>query len=226
MQACEQHTESQSENELKELSRSPSTEESGRLGGRRVRLPRNILVTILGLGAFLSFVTACERGPRSIAERRLSARLKTTFGISLPCSVMWCDSYSDGSMGGLIVDTGKDSLQWAWSPLVPWLGERARAANLHGARLDAWADSVLWHTPYPLLVGAAYYSAADARPIAIGSSAESSFIQLLWYVVGADSEFIDADRTHHKSPFAASVARCLQRQRAGLPAMRLHRGDP
>ena len=51
-------------------------------------------------------------------------------------------------------------------------------------------------------------------------------IQLLWYVVGADSEFIDAEMAHHKRPRAASVARALQRQRAGLPALRLHKDDP
>lgn len=178
--------------------------------------------TLLTLGGILVFFSACQI--QTAAERQLSTHLRSTFGMSLPCSLVWCDSYLDGgSMGGLIVDREADSLKWAWSALVPDLFSRARGADQHGARLEAWSDSVLSHTPHPVYIGIKYYRDAGGRPIGIGSPAESLFIQLLWYVVGSDSEFTHAD---YKRPRAASVARALQRQRARQPPIRLHRGDP
>ena len=202
-----------------------ATKDSESRGRRLAQRSDPILGIVLGLGVFLVFVTACERDPRSIARRQLSARLESTFGISLPCSLRWCDSYLDGgSVGGLVVDRKGDSLQWAWSPLVPGpgLGRRSREASIPRDRLNAWADSILLATPHPVYVGATYYRAAGAKPLPIAGPAESLFIQLLWQAVGADSVFRDGSLSRRKRPLAASVARCLQRQRAGEMVMPSH----
>jgi hypothetical protein len=193
-----------------------AADDSESLGQRLTQRSTSLAGIVVGLGVLLAFVTACERGPRSIAERHLATRIKSTFGISLPCSLRWCDSYLDGgSVGGVVVDRKGDSLQWASSPLMPGLGSRSRAAGIARDRLNAWVDSILLATPFPVYVGVTYYRAAGAKPLPIGGSAESLFIQLLWQAVGADSVFKDASRSHRKRPLAASVARCLQRQRAG-----------
>lgn len=186
------------------------------MGRRAHRLRRIVFGTVASL-IFLS----CQ----SDADRQLSTRLKSTFGISLPCSLRWCDSYMDGgSVGGIVVDRRGDSLQWAWSPLVPGLGRRAQEASVPRDRLNAWVDSVLLATPFPVYVGVTYYRNPGGRPLPIEGSAESLFIQLLWHVVGADSEL--TEEPDHKRPLAASVARALQRQRAGKTALRTRPGAP
>jgi len=86
-------------------------------------------------------------------------------------------------------------------------------------RLNAWADSVVQFTPRLAYIGATHYRAHGAMPLAVGSSSESLFIQLLWVAIGSDSVFIPPPGKHDKRPMAASVARLLQRQRAGLPLM-------
>ena len=77
--------------------------------------PGVTLGVALCFGVILAFLPACERDTFSTAERELSARLESTFGISLPCSLSWCDSYMDGgTVGGLLIDAKGDSLKWAW----------------------------------------------------------------------------------------------------------------
>jgi len=189
-------------------------------------MPRTVALCIC-ISAILSIAAACTRDPRTVADRQFATRVKTTFGISLPCSLRSCGSYLDGgSVGGFVVDRRGDSLLWAWSPLVPGLpglGRLSREASVPRDRLNAWTDSVLLATPFPAYIGVTHYRNAGGKPLPIGGSAESLFIQLLWYVVGADSEFTSG---FQKKPLAASVARALQRQRAGKTALLMRPGAP
>jgi len=82
---------------------------------------------------------------------------------------------------------------------------------------------VLLATPFPVYIGVTHYRNTGGKPLSIGGSAESLFIQLLWYVVGPDSEFTSG---FQKRPLAASVARALQRQRSGKTALRTRPDAP
>lgn len=183
-----------------------------------MRVPTRVTV----LACILTLLPACEHHTLSTAERQLSMRIKSTFGISLPCSLSRCEG-GGGVVGGLMVDTKGESLKWAWGRpsdgiVVPEWGDRDR--------VEAYLDSVFKNPPTLAYVGAEDYRAPGARPLSVGSSAESLFIQLLWYVVGADSVYsAPLDRAVHKRLFASSAARGLQRQRAGKTPLRKSQAD-
>jgi hypothetical protein len=149
------------------------------------------------------------------AERRLSARLQSAFGISLPCFLAWCGSYLDGgTVGGLVVDRGADSLKWACGRVSRPL-KIPKSIRYDQVRLDAWIDSVHKDPPTLAYVGADHFTRPGARPLSVGSSAESLFIQLLWYVAGEDT-VLARDMSNHKRFLASRIAWSLERQRAGL----------
>ena len=181
------------------------------------------LLLVLVIGALVTLLSACGR-PLSPDEGRLSARLQATFGISLPCSLGWCQSYLDGgTVGGLIVDEKGDSLKWAF-------GRRRRPIEIPESikhdrfRVDAFLDSIHKNPPTFAYVGADHWTRPGGRPLPVGSAAESLFIKVLWYVAGADTVVpgrVYAHRDRSGQRFRASnVARALQRQRAGLPTLR------
>jgi len=174
------------------------------------------------LAVILVLLPACERHTLNTADRRLSKRIESTFGISLPCSLSRCNG-GGFVVGGLVVDTKGDSLKWAWGR--PWEGVRVPEwGDRH--RVEAYLDSAFKNPPTLAYVGAEDYRAPGARPLSVGSSAESLFIQLLWYVVGADSVYsAPLDPSVHKRLFAASAARGLQRQRAGKTPLRKSQAD-
>jgi hypothetical protein len=94
------------------------------------------------------------------------------------------------------------------------------------AKMDAWEDSILKNPPTLGYVGADFFSEPGARPLDVGSSAESLLIELLRYVAREDTTFVRG-RITHKRYTAFNVARALQRQRAGLtPVMRLSAKTP
>jgi hypothetical protein len=187
------------------------------------------LLLVVAIGALVTFVSACAR-PLSLDERRLSARLQASFGISLPCSLSWCDSHLDGgTVGGLIVGAEGDSLKWAF-------GRRERPIEIPESikhdkvRVEAWMDSLHKNPPTFAYVGADHWSRPRGRLLPVGSSAESLFIQL-WYVAGADTVvpgrvYVAPDRSGQRFR-ASNVARALQRQRAGgRPGRYLHELSP
>jgi hypothetical protein len=86
-------------------------------------------------------------------------------------------------------------------------------------------------------------------PLPFKSPAESVFIDLLWSAIGPDSVFLPPDKDKmavlelrdrgtmrnraleylyrlNSGPYAASVARALERQRRGLPGLRPYAGAP
>ena len=177
---------------------------------------RRTVAFCICIGVSLSIAAGCSRDPRAVADRQFATRIKSTFGMSVPCSLAWCGGYLDGSTGGVLVGTARHTLLWSWG-----LPPSAASVRRDGTHSNSWVDSVVRATPIPVYIGAAHYRAAGAKPLAVGSSSESLFIQLLWMAVAADSVFIPPPGEHDKRPMAASIARAPQRQRAGLPALRL-----
>ena len=167
----------------------------------------------------LTLLSACGHTTRNSEDIRLSTRLTSTFGISLPCSLVWCGGYLDGgSTGGLIVDTKADSLKFAWGRRVHSLSVPKMIMH-DSVRVRAWEDSVLKSPPTLAYVGADHILKPEARPLTVGSSSESLFIQLLWYVAGSDTTLVRGRGTQ-KRFIASNVARALQRQRLGLTPLR------
>jgi hypothetical protein len=181
------------------------------------------LAVCLVVAALLLLLAGCAHDSRRSADRLFAARIKSTFELSLPCSLLWCDSYLDGgSVGGVIVDARKDTLMWAWrglagmhipAPPVP------NSAPNYRPRLLAWKDSLLRSIPCPAFIGAKHYREPGARPLAVGSPQESLFIQLFGSAIGADTVFDYSLHKRQKGPMAAGVLRALRRQRSGLSAI-------
>lgn len=172
----------------------------------------------LCLGAILSITAACTRDPREAADRQSTTRINPALRLSMPCSLVWCGSYFDrGSQGGVLVGSAGDTLLWAWAgginvPTPPASVRHDRA------RFDSWADSMVRANPMPVYIGAKHYREPGATPLAVGSPDESLFIRILWSAIGADSV---PHSYWRPGPPAASIARALQRQRAGEPAVRI-----
>ena len=176
----------------------------------------------MALGVVVALVASCER-PLTAAERLLSIRLKSTFGISLPCSLGWCGSYMDGgTTGGLIVGR-EDSLKFAMGRLRR-PGKIPKSIRYDSVRVRAWEDSFLRYPPTLAYVGVDHWSDPGGRPLLVGSPEESLLIRLLWYVAGADSVpqgRVDEEPDRSGQRFRASnVARALERQRSGLAPFR------
>jgi len=186
---------------------------------KRFRRPTELFLLLV-----LALLPACERDELSTADRRLSVRLESTFGISLPCSLGWCQPYLDGgTVGGLIVAASGDSLKWAWGRRSPEM-RTPKSIEHDQTRMDAWVDSLLKSPPTFAYVGVDHWSRPGGRPLPVGSSAESLFIQLLWYVAGVDTVmpsrvYVEPDRSGQRFR-ASNVARALQRQRAGKTPLR------
>ena len=161
----------------------------------------------------LTLLLACERNVLTPAERRLSTRLESAFSISLPCSLVWCDVYLGNGIGGLIVDTKGDSLKWSQGRLEPntRMPEGIRGDS---TRMSAWFDSLSRYPPELAYVGADHFLRPGAQPLLVGSSAESLFIDLLWYVAGPDTVLVPG-RMIAKRFRAANVALSLELQRTG-----------
>jgi hypothetical protein len=172
------------------------------------------------LAIILALLPGCERHSLSIADRQLSKRIKRTFGVSLPCSLSRAGMWMHGPIGGLVIDAKGESLKWAWGRPGHGVGvpRRTRGERMRGdwARVKAHLDSALRNPPTLAYVGAEDFRAPDARPLSVGSSAESLLIQLLWYVVGADTIYTaPLEPGVSKRLYAARAARGLERQRAG-----------
>jgi hypothetical protein len=152
---------------------------------------------------------------RSLAERQLSVRTEAVFGISVPCSLGWCESYLDGgSVGGVLIDAKGDSLQWAWDGAGRSAPGSWEAFHRDRVGFEAWVDSALNSAPRLAHIGGKHFRAPGVQALEVGSTRESLFVQLLWVAVGADSVFRDTVWSSHKRPRAARVARILEKQRA------------
>jgi hypothetical protein len=165
------------------------------------------------LGLIIALLPACERAVLSTAEQRLSTRLESAFSISLPCSLVWCEIYLGNGIGGLIVDTKGDSLKWSQGRLEP---DTRMPEGIRGdsTQMSAWFDSLSRYPPELAYVGADHFLRPGAQPLLVGSSAESLFIDLLWYVAGPDTVLVPG-RMVAKRFRAANVALSLKRQRTG-----------
>ena len=167
----------------------------------------------VGLGALLLGASGCGHSPRESAERELVSRMKSEFGLSLPCSLGWAESYPDVASGGVLVGARGDSLRWAWGPGTTSLPVPPDAVTHDGRAMTAWSDSVVRSIRRRAFVGAEHVADPGARPLAIGSPAESLFIQLLWSAVMRDSVSMASHGPRGKGLVAASVARMLEEQR-------------
>lgn len=169
----------------------------------------------MGLTVLLLCAATCGRSPRQLAEHEFASRVKSTFGLSLPCSLAWCDSYLDGgSVGGVLVGAQADSLRWAWGPGSTPMPLPPDAIMRDPAAMNAWGDSVAQSIRRRAFVGAKEFSDPGATPLPIGSPEESLFVQLLWTAVMRDSVSMSKRGPEGKGLMAAYVARMLETQRA------------
>jgi hypothetical protein len=197
-----------------------------------------VLWATLCLGVLLALGISCARDERAVARQQLAARVKSTFGISFPCSVRCARTLGNRDLG-LLIGAHRDTLTWTWDAIE---GRRIppRPPNMSGAQYNALAESILGYPAHLVHVG------PHGTPLPLNSPAESVFIEVLWSAIGSDSVFVPEDKdkiavlrsrewgtTKHlvqdyiyrlnSGPRAASVARALERQRRGLPAFRTHK---
>jgi len=167
---------------------------------------------VVCLAMLIVCAVGCGRSPR--AEDGLASRVKSEFGLSLPCSLAWVETAPDGSsMNGVLVGAHGDSLPWAWGGAMTWPVPPEAITHDPGA-MTVWSDSIAQSIRRRGYVGARQVTDPAARPLAIGSPAESVFIQVLWTAVMRDSVAMKTHGPRGKGLVAASVARMLETQRA------------
>jgi len=189
------------------------------------------LVTFLTL-LLASIPLACNYNGRTVAERQFAARVQSTLGISLPCTLAWCSPYLDGgSFGGVLVGAKGDSLPWAYGHGMIPPPATPSSIRHDRARVDAWEDSIVQSAPRLAYVGAKHYRESGAMPLAIGSPAESLFIRVLWKAADGDTVGTPlpgeqpSPGRQAKRLIAANIARSLERQRAGLEGIPPYRAS-
>jgi hypothetical protein len=168
----------------------------------------------LSLGALLLGASSCGRTPRDSAEDELASRAKSEFGLSLPCSLAWAETYPDVAAGGVLVGARGDSLAWAWGPGATPMPVPPDAISRDPRAMTAWSDSVVQAIRRRAYVGGKHVADPGATPLAIGSPAESLLIQILWSAVMRDSVSMATHGPLGKGLVAASVVRMLEEQRA------------
>ena len=173
---------------------------------------RSRFASAVGLAALLC-ASGCGRAPRESAEGQLASRVKSEFGLSLPCSLAWAESYPDAASGGVLVGARGDSLPWAWGPGATPLPVPPDAITHDPRAMTAWSDSVVQAIRRRAFVGAKHVADPGATPLAIGSPAESLLIQALWSAVMRDSVSMAIHGPQGKGLVAASVVRMLEEQR-------------
>jgi hypothetical protein len=155
-------------------------------------------------------------------ESRFAARIGSTFGLSLPCSLVSGGIHLDGgSMGVILLGAKGDSLAVAWSGTFR-MPEPPTSILHDRPRLKVWADSIVNAQEMPAYVGADWFRAPGAVPIAIGSPKESLLIDILRSCAGRDSSssfnpLLGAMAGHSYPPpafFAWRIIRFLEEQRA------------
>jgi hypothetical protein len=175
---------------------------------------RRAIVTLL-----LLMLPSCATDPASIAQRQLSARVKSTFGIALPCKLGSCGSYLDGgSIGGTLIGADGDTLKWAWDGAMREFPNIPKAIRGDSRRVNAWADSIAWAMPRQIYVGATYFRSPKARALAMGSSAESLFISTLESCAGLDSSAVSPPSPMSPGRRAWSVLFFIKKSRASRAA--------
>lgn len=162
------------------------------------------------LATLLLCVVGCS--PRRV-EDVFASRVKAELGLSPPCSLGWAESYPDLGSGGVLIDARGDSLPWAWGPGATPMPLPPDALTHDPRAMTAWSDSVLQSFRRHAFIGAKHVDDPGATPLAIGSPAESLFIQVLWTAVQRDSVSMKIHGPQGKGLVAASVVRMLEEQR-------------
>lgn len=174
---------------------------------------------------------SCARHEPTMAQQRLAERAKSALGISIPCTVR-CDDNGRGLTEGALIGVHRDTLLWSWDGIEDRLGIPKPRAGEDAVRYQARVDSFLAYPPHLVHV--------RGRILPLNSPAESAFIEVLWSAIGKDTVW---QATNHDSlvlegmryqlgkpttgylsrlnngPRAARVARALQRQQRGMPAL-------
>ena len=169
----------------------------------------------LGVAALSLFLSGCVKSSSPPAESEFASKVKSTFGLSLPCSLAWCDWHPGWeSVGGVLVGAQGDSLPWAWGPGTTPVPVPPEAIARDTKAMSAWGDSVLQSSRRRAFIGATHFSSPDAKPLTIGSPEESLFVRLLWTTVERDSVAMSKHGPQGKGLMAAYVVRMLETQRA------------
>jgi len=159
-------------------------------------------------------------GCESVPESPLAARARSVFGLSLPCSVASCAPHLDGgSLGGVLIGARGDSLEFAWDGAMRVMPEPPASILHDRARLSAWGDSVASAGTRLAYIGADWFGAPGASPLAVGSPAETLFIEILRSCAGRDSSssfhpLLARRNCPPPSYFAWRIIQCLEEQRA------------
>jgi len=166
-----------------------------------------------------------------MAQRQLDDRAKSTLGISIPCIVR-CDDNGRGLTEGALIGAHKDTLRWTWDGIEGRLGIPKARSGEGAVAYQARVDSFLAYPPHLVHV--------RGRALPLNSPAESVFIEVLWSAIGKDTVWQTASHDSlvlegmryqlgrpttgylsrlNNGPRAARVARALQRQQRGMPAL-------
>lgn len=176
---------------------------------------RSLSALVLGLATLTFGASACARDPHELAQREFASKVKSTFGLALPCSLAWCEAYpGEWSVGGALAGVRGDSLQWAWGPGATQLPLPPESITQDPGAMTAWADSVTKSIRRHAFIGVKHFSDPGAKPLAIGSPEESLFVHVLWAAVMRDSVSMKTHGPRGKGLMAAYVARTLEEQRA------------
>jgi len=191
---------------------------------RRSDASRFIAVAfLLGL-AFLPNASLSSPVSSVKPNSRLARNVRSTFGVSMPCSLAMCaENLDGGTVSGLLLGAGQaDSIKFSLphrSVMMPIPPEWMRKER---GRLDAWADSVVTvarRKPNPVYVGQTYFAIPGAVPVAIGSAQESLLITLLQISPSRAASFHTHAMRNRAEACAKRVSRILEEQRSRLASI-------
>lgn len=127
------------------------------------------------LVAMLILSSCAGRSQKS--EAPVDRRIREVLGISMPCSLKRVEMHPDGgSLGGLLAGAEGESLLFAHDWRVRPMPAPPDHLETGGPGFHAWAESVAQARPRLVTIGTDYPARPGAKPLLVGSEAESLFL--------------------------------------------------
>jgi hypothetical protein len=121
-------------------------------------------------------LSSCS-GRSQESEAPVDRRIREVLGISMPCSLKRVEMHPDGgSLGGLLAGAEGESLLFAHDWRVRPMPAPPNYLKIGSSRFHAWAESVAQAQPRLVTIGADYPARVGAKPLPVGSEAESLFL--------------------------------------------------